>query len=282
MSILYSIKEAFAGFSKARVSTFITIFSNFFLIFILATFAILSSNVFRIVDVLNANDDMQAYLANTLSNAEIKNLKKELEENADIQEARYISKEDAANEFKKVFGDDIFDALEENPLPASFVILMNEKSRATLNLQRFAHELQQRVEIDEVVLHQESLETLVRFSRTSRIMLYALFVMVFVGSLFLISNTIRLIIMARRPLIDTMQLVGATNAFIRRPFIIEGILQGVLGSLGATLLVFMLMKVIALQWPGLILISTFAYFLLILSGLFFGYVGSMIAVKRFL
>ncbi len=282
MSIFYSTKEAFAGFAKARVSTFITIFSNFFLISILAGFAILSSNVFRIVDVLNANYDMQAYLANTLGKTEIENLKQELEEIADVQEVRYISKEDAAKEFKKVFGDDIFDALGDNPLPASFVILIKENSRTKRSLQHFAHELQKRAEIDEVVLHQEALDTLVKFSRISRFVLYALFVIVFIGSLFLISNTIRLIIMARRPLIDTMQLVGATNAFIRRPFIIAGVLQGFLGGLGAAFLVFVLMKVVALQWPGLILISRYTYFLLILSGIFFGYVGSMIAVKRFL
>jgi len=282
MSILYSIKEAFAGFSKARVSTFITIFSNFFLIFILATFVILSSNVFRIVDVLNADYDMQAYLANTLSDADIAGLKNELQQIADVQEVRYISKEDAAKEFKKMFGDDIFDALGDNPLPASFVILIKKDSRTKLHVQRFADDLQQKNEIDEVVLHQEALDALVKFSRISRIVLYALFVIVFLGSLFLISNTIRLIIMARRPLIDTMQLIGATNAFIRRPFIIEGVLQGLLGGLGAALLVFMLMKIVALQWPGLILMPRHIYFLLILSGVFFGYVGSMIAVKRFL
>lgn len=282
MSILYSIKEAFAGFAKAKVSTFITIFSNFFLIFILAAFAILSSNVFRIVNALNAGYDMQAYLANTLSDAEIENLKQELEKIVDVKEARYISKEDAAKEFKKVFGDDIFDALGDNPLPASFVILIKEKSRAKLNLRQFARELQKKAEIDEVVLHRQSLDTLVRFSRISQFVLYGLFVSVFLGSLFLISNTIRLIILARRPLIETMQLVGATNAFIRRPFIIEGVLQGLLGGIGAALLVFMLMKIVVLQWPGLILISRYTYFLMILSGIFFGYVGSIIAVKRFL
>ena len=282
MSILYSIKEALSGFSKARVSTFVTIFSSFFLIFILAIFAILSSNVYRIANILNANYDMQAYLSNTLSDSEIQLLKTELEQISDIKEVRYLSKEDAAEEFMQAFGNDIFDALEENPLPASFVILMYENSSRKRNIDEFALELQKRSEIDEAVLHQQSLDTLLKFSKISRIVLYVLFILVFTGSLFMISNTIRLIIIARRPLIDTMQLVGATNAFIKRPFIIQGVLQGFLGGAGAAFFVYVFMKIIDLQWPGLIVFSDFSYLFLLMSGVFFGLVGSIFAVKRFL
>ncbi len=282
MTLLYSIKEAISGFSKARFSTFITIFTIFFLLFILAVFAVLSSNVSRIVNVLNANYDMQAYLANTLTDIDIKNLKVELAQTPGVKEVRFISKEQAAEEFKQVFGEDIFDALDENPLPASFVILMDKDSDVKLNPEKFAQELQKRAEIDEVVLHQDAFNALVKFSRVSRIVLYTIFLIVLTGSLFMISNTIRLIIFARRPIIDTMQLVGATDSFIRMPFIIEGVLQGFLGGGAAALLVYMLMQLVALQWPGLILLSDYFYAALLLSGVIFGFVGSLFAVKRFL
>ena len=282
MSILYSIKEAISGFSKARISTVITIFSSFFLISILAIFAILSTNVYRIANILNANYDMQLYLSNILSDVEIQTLLNELKENPDIKDVNYISKQQAAAEFMKAFGEDVFDALEENPLPSSFVVSLYENSESKRDANVFAARLQERPEIDEVVLHQQSLDTLLKFSKISRIVLYALFVLVFTGSFFMISNTIRLIILARRPLIDTMQLVGATNSFIQRPFIIQGILQGFLGGAGAALLIYIAMKIIALQWPGLILISSNFYLLLMFAGIFFGFVGSLFAVKRFL
>ena len=282
MSILYSIKEAFAGFSKARVSTFITIFSSFFLIFLMAVFGILSSNVYRMANMLNASYDMQVFLANTLTSAEIQELQQNLRQNAEIKEIRYISKEEAAKEFKQAFGEDIFDALDENPLPASFVILLHENSPAKKSAEKFAQELQARPQIDEVVLHQQSLDSLLKFSRLSRIVLYALFALVFLGSFFLISNTIRLIIIARSPVIDTMKLVGATNAFIRRPFIIQGLLQGLLGGALASLLLFVCLQAAALQWPGMILVPRFYYIFLIGSGLAFGLIGSVFAVKRFL
>ena len=282
MSILYSIKEAISGFSKARISTVITIFSSFFLISILAIFAILSTNVYRIANILNANYDMQLYLSNILSDVEIQTLLNELKENPDIKDVNYISKQQAAAEFMKAFGEDVFDALEENPLPSSFVVSLYENSESKRDANAFAAHLQERPEIDEVVLHQQSLDTLLKFSKISRIVLYALFVLVFTGSFFMISNTIRLIILARRPLIDTMQLVGATNSFIQRPFIIQGILQGFLGGAGAALLIYIAMKIIALQWPGLILISSNFYLLLMFAGIFFGFAGSLFAVKRFL
>lgn len=282
MSFLYSIKEAFYGFSKARVSTFITIFASFFLISILAVFAVLSSNVYRIANILNANFDMQVYLANTLSDSEIQVLKHDLEKRDDIKEVRYISKEQAAEEFMQAFGNDIFDALEENPLPASFVLLLFENSSAKRDVDAFAAELQSQSEIDEVVLHQQSLNTLLKFSKISRLVLYILFVLVFLGSLFMISNTIRLIILARRPLIDTMKLVGATNAFIQRPFLIQGVLQGSIGGGAAAGFVYLFIKFVTLQWPGLILFPNYSYLILIFSGVFFGLVGSIFAVKRFL
>ncbi len=282
MTLFYSIKEAISGFSKARLSTFITIFTIFFLLFILAVFAILSSNVYRIVNVLNANYDMQVYLSNTLTDAEIESLNREFRQMPGVKEVRFISKEAAASEFKQVFGEDIFDALEENPLPASLVILMNEDTKVKLNLEKIAKDLQKRPEIDEVVLHQDAFNALVKFSRISRIVLYTIFVIVLAGSLFMISNTIRLIILARRPIIDTMQLVGATDAFIRRPFIIEGVLQGFLGGGAAAFLVYLLMQLVALQWPGLILLPNYFYAMLLLAGVLFGLVGSLFAVKRFL
>ena len=79
-----------------------------------------------------------------------------------------------------------------------------------------------------------------------------------------------------------MKLVGATNAFIRRPFLIEGILQGLLGGGLVVVVLLMIFKVINWQWPGLVYIPNELYGMILLTGLLFGFVGSIFAIKRFL
>lgn len=280
MSLLYSTKEAFSGFAKARISTFITISTVFFLLFLLGIVAILTLNMSRLVTVLNANNDVQAFLANTLSEADIDRLRNEITNMDGVMDVQYISKADAAAEFKKEFGDDIFDALDENPLPASFIIKISEDGETQVD--DFAKQLEERPDIDEVLMQQSALNALVRFSSVSQIVMYLLLFLVFLGSLFMISNTIRLIIFARQQIIDTMKLVGATDSFIRRPFILQGVIQGVLGGLFSFFLLYIILQIVNFQWPGLIITPNWMYWAIISTGLVFGYLGSLFAIKRFL
>ena len=127
MSLTYSIKEAMTGFAKARLSTAITIFTVFFLLFFLGIVAILTLNMNRLVSTLNANHDVQVFLANTLTDEDIDQVKSEIAEMSGVLDVHYISKEAAAREFKKEFGDNIFDALGENPLPASLVVKVDQR-----------------------------------------------------------------------------------------------------------------------------------------------------------
>ncbi len=279
MNLTYSLKEAFSGFAKARFSTIITVFSVFFLLFILGVVAMLSLNVTRLVTVLNANHDLQVFLANTLTDEEIVAFHAEIELMEGVFKVDYISKEDAAAEFENEFGEDIFDALEENPLPASFIIQLNDDYGQT---DRFAKELQERPQVDDVVMQQNAINALVKFSSVSRIVLYILLLLVFFGSLFMISNTIRLIIFARQNIIDTMKLVGATDNFIRRPFIFQGLIQGALGGVFAFLFIYIIVKIVDLQWPGLIFTPDWMYWGILSTGLLFGYIGSLFAIRRFL
>ena len=282
MNIFYSLREACSGFAKARISALITVFTVFFLLLFLAIVAVLSLNMNRLVNVLNANHDLHVFLANTLTDVEIDQLSKELSDLEGVVDLDYISKEKAAAEFKKEFGDDIFDALEENPLPASFIIKLDEGSKMRISVDDFANNLERMPEIDQVLLHRGALNVLVKFSSVSRVVLYLLFFVVFIGSLFMISNTIRLIIFARRQIIETMKLVGATDSFIRRPFLFEGIFQGLLGGTITVVAIYLLVKIIDLQWPGFVVVPQELYIIIVLSGILFGLIGSLFAIRRFL
>ncbi|RPI03386.1 MAG: ABC transporter permease [Calditrichaeota bacterium] len=282
MSLSYSVKEAVKGFSKARVSAAITIFTVFFLLLLLAVFFIFYVNANRLIEVLNAQYDIQVYLSNALTDSEIEILQARVRKMEPVESVEYISKKKAAAEFRKEFGEDIFALLDENPLPASFVISLKNAVKNRDEITRFINRLRAEEGIDEVVYQYGALNALVRFSRNLNIISIILFVLVFCGSFFMVSNTLRLIIIARKNIIDSMKLVGATHSFIRRPFIIGGMLQGLIGGLAADLVLWLGFKAASWQWPGIITLPQILFPLLLVTGVLFGILGSLFAVKRYL
>ena len=188
-SWIYSIKEAFSGFAQARFSTFITVFAIFFLILILSIFAVLTLNVNRIMNVLNANYDIQVFLSNTISAAERQSLEKKIHDLDGVTHVQFISKEEAAQEFKKEFGEDIFDVLEENPLPASFVVSLEEGFRSRASVEQLGRQLEDELGIDEVVYHQAAFNVLIQFSHVSKTVMGVLFFLVLLWFLTLFGSS---------------------------------------------------------------------------------------------
>lgn len=280
--LIYSFKEAFSGFSKARISTAITVFTIFFLIFVLSIFVVLSLNVQRLVNVLNAKHDLQVFISNAFTENEASALRAKIASMDQIVAIVYISKEEASREFRREFGADIFSLLEENPLPASFVITLKDKFVGQEAIRQFIKRLEAEEGIDEVLYQRGPIDALLRFSRISKTVSLIVFSLVLLGSLFMVSNTLRLIIIARKSIIDTMKLVGATSSFIRRPFLIEGMLQGVTGGFTAAFILWVSLKIINWQWPGVISAPNELYAGAILVGFLFGLFGSLFAVKRYL
>lgn len=281
MNFGYSIKEAVAGFKRARVSTFITILIVSFLLFMITFFSVLMLNVNRIIGVLHANHDLQAFISNTLNRDDIVVMQSKLSEINGVSKVEYISKENAAKEFIAEFGDDIFSILDENPLPASFVITI-DNDLTDNQKQIFVKNIEQFDGIDEVIILGGTLNLLVKLSNVSQKLFFILTIFVAFGSLLIVSNTIRLIILERKQIIDTMKLVGATQEFIQRPYIIEGLIQGLFGGLFSSISVFLIIKIVNYNWPGIIFFPFFYYLLIIGAGFLLGFFGSLIAIKRFL
>lgn len=282
MSLRYSIQEAFTGLNRAKVSTLIAVTTVAFLLFIISVFGIVSLNVNRLIHVLNTKIDIQAFISNTLDDTKIANLGAKLINIEGVENVEYVSKEKAAKEFQKEFGDELFNILEDNPLPSSFNISLKDDLKNLNAIKDIAQQVEKDKGIDEVVYHSQALNILNRFSKIAKAVNIIVFSLVMLGSLFVISNTIRLIIMTRKHILETMKLVGATSAFVRLPLILEGVIQGLLGGIVAFLFVASVVKIIDWQWPGLVFISPDILVMLIVMGFLFGLAGSLIAIKRFL
>ncbi|HZD60779.1 MAG TPA: permease-like cell division protein FtsX, partial [Anaerolineae bacterium] len=206
----------------------------------------------------------------------------------EIKSVTYVSKDEALERLKKEFkNSDLLDYINENPLPASLEVTLKDPQKAN----QIADRLKGRPEITDIKHDREIVDKLLAVTKVAR-----WFIAVFVGllafaSLVLIANAIRLAIYARRKEVTIMRLVGASNWFIRWPFLLEGILQGFTGALIAIILLYVA-KVTVMDNINRALVFLQIgssqqefyqlMFGLIVAGAMIGAAGSAFALRRFL
>lgn len=203
-----------------------------------------------------------------------------------VDEAEYVSKAEAQAIFLEEFGEGAEVFLDEPFLPASIKLRVASAYANPDSLSSLVEEISTWNRVDEVVFNQP---LLVKVQQNLRLLTTAgllLGVIVVLASVFLVANTIRLTIYARRLLIRTMKLVGATDSFIRRPFIVEGMVQGLGAGLVAALVLWGFQSMISGYLPQMGASSTMIVLAtssgLVTAGVLLGWLGSYFAVRRFI
>ena len=185
---------------------------------------------------LGAKPQISLYLASSTSPAEIGKLGDKLRRHEAIETVEFIARDAALKQLRQSTGmADVIDGLAQNPLPDAFIV--HPKSRDPATLEALRNELQAGAGVENAKLDSDwlrKLEAILDFGRLAVALLAALLSFALVAITF---NTIRLQILTRRQEIEVAKLIGATDAFIRRPFLYFGMLQGLLGGVGAWLLV---------------------------------------------
>ncbi len=279
---LYSITEGLKGLLRARFSTFASISIIFLSLILIGVFIVFILNVQRLINQIQSRMELEIFIDNSYTIEQIEELRRQITVIDGIDSVCYISKEEAANIFKEQFGQDIFEILDENPLPSSFQIKLKPDFRSVAKAQQMSDVINQLEGVDEVLYRQDLLILLERYIRIFLVIMLGIGLILAIGSIFLVSNTIKLIIFSRSTIIEIMKLVGATRQFIRRPFLVEGVIQGLIGGFLAALFLYMIFRIIKLEIPGIILIDKKNYIILIVLGMLFGLFGSLIALRKFL
>jgi cell division transport system permease protein len=231
--------------------------------------------------------------ASTDTPEQIDAMRKELEANPGVESFKYVDQEGAYNEFKKLFADspDLIATVSPEILPSSFRVVPVEKDANAI--EDLADQFKDKAGVKEVALASETIQVIQSFTgRLSTIVVIVAMILLAAAAL-LIFNTIRMAMFARRREIEVMKLVGATNWFIRVPFMLEGLIQGVAGALLAIggLAVFKPFFEDMLDPEQIPLVSGFVvtssealliYTALAIVGCLVGAAGAGIAVTRFL
>lgn len=256
-------------------------------LFMLGLLGLVIINAKKLSDHVKENIGFQVVLKDTITKAELDLLKQNLGSSAYTKRVDYISKDEAAQKLKKDLGEDFISFLGYNPLLSSLDVKLNADYANTDSLAGFEKELLQKHYVKEVIYHKDMIRQVNENARVVGLCILVLSVLLLIVAVVLINNTIRLSIYAKRFLLRTQYLVGATQGFIRRPFILKGIRQGVIAGVlaGAALFGFLVLltnyipdilklqdeNILALLFGGIILIGV------LISGL-----SAALSVNRYL
>lgn len=196
---------------------------------LLGSFVLISLNISNYLDRLGEANVVRVFPSFTATQSEVYDLQKALESADNVASVTYVPKDEGAAEFKESYSEygDILDGFEENPLPDKFIITLKDMTKTSETISKL-----QKIEgVERVTWSASATSTILTIKRVLEIAGAAIVVILAVISAFIISNTIRASMQNRRLEIGIMRLVGAKNSFISKPFIIEGLTIGVIGSI---------------------------------------------------
>lgn len=286
----YFIQEVFHSLRRNNWMTFASIGTVAVSLFVLGVFLILVLNMNRLAGMLESQVQISVYLEDHLTDREKRQIGYDIESLQGIDSVTYVDRETAKERLKERLGDQkyLLDALsEDNPLPDAFEVTVT--TPAVVESAAGAIAAMQGVE--EAKYGEDVVEHLFDITRLMRIFGFVLMGLLGGATLFIISNTIRLTVFARRKEIAIMKYVGATDWFIRWPFLLEGIVLGCIGGFIAAVALRSFYAAMAAK-----IYSTLAFFPLmpqypfmnyvtlaiLLAGIVIGAIGSVISLKRFL
>ena len=286
MKIKYLISEAFRGLRAAKISTLATVFTITLSLILIIIFVTLSINSNKLIKSIKDKVEIEVFLTDDITNDEINDLREKIRSIGGVRNITYISKNDAAKIFESEWGKEMLDVLESNPLPASLRINLYDEYKSLERMSRMKTQIAAYQKVDDITYPEKYLETIEKNSSIILTVNLISLIIISLSSIFLVSNTIRLVIASRKKLIDLLKLLGAKSSFIVTPFLIEGFILGLIGAAISGIILIGLDYYVSskLLDNGLKMsILTPEYIIYTAAiGIFLGIFGSAISVKRFL
>jgi cell division transport system permease protein len=282
----YSIKEGLSGLKRARFSSVASTSAMSIALVLIGMFAIVSFQANSVSDWLKQRVGELELFIEDIDPASTQALHARAEITPGVAEATYVSKQEAEEIFRSEFGDEAELFFDSAFLPASIKVKISPDYANADSLEALAAEFASWNRVDDVIYNQSLLRKVQDNLSLITILGVALGLLVLFASTFLVANTIRLTIYARRLMIRTMKLVGATDSFIRSPFIVEGVSQGIIASIIAVFILSTLYGTVQNYIPQMSEISMGVGILLgvsqLMFGIILGWAGSFFAVRRFI
>ena len=289
----FFIREGFRSLKRNSTMSAAAITSVIAALLVIGIFFIIVINIDYAATKLESQIEMMVYLEDGLSENIIDTMETEIRSINGVKSVEFISKDTALSNLEKNWGENsyLLEGLEgDNPLPDAFLITLSDPSDASgvaLSVSSISN-------IEKVVYGKEELANLLNATYVMRMSSVVIILILLFISIFIIANTIKLTLYARRREIGIMKYVGATDWFVRMPFIIEGIVVGMIGAVVSTVILgagyYYCSGLVKNQMIGFMSISLIPFnqiivsmvILLIIVGVVIGAVGSLISVRKFI
>lgn len=241
--VSYFIRKTFSNIRAYPLVNLLSITTISIALFIFFTYLLLYINLNNLLVSLGEEVQITVYLEDFLSDEATAKLKNEILEIKEVEGASYISKEDALKYLEETFSGqgEVLEGLSKNPLPASFEVKLKTRFRTPEDVALVAKKIDRMNGVNDVVFAREWLSRFYEVLKIVRIAGIVIGAVLSIAVVAIIAITIKLTIFAKRDEIEIMKLVGGTNFFLKIPMILEGMLQGLLGSviaMGALFLVY--------------------------------------------
>ena len=285
----FAVKSALAHCKRNKLMSTFSITTTSVMLLMLGSFLVVIASLNVTLRALESKVDVVAYIKDQADPAQVQNLRDSLSQNADVASVAYVDKDEAMARMKDTLGDkaQLLSQVAGNPLPASVEVSLKFATSAPA----LADLLSQNSVVEEVDYKRDVVDRLLAITTFLRLAGLVIVGGLGVITLFIIVNTTRIAMFARRQEIEIMKLVGATDWFVRWPFIFEGMFLGLLGALLTTVLIAAGYQPMLQHVSGLLTFLPLAFdptFLpkllgvLLAGGLVIGGLGSYISVRRFL
>jgi len=289
----YFLSEGFRNVFKNKKSTFSCLGVMFATMFLFGVFFAFGKNINNVVSGLEKEQGMQVFMEKYATEEDINKLKDELNQIQGINSVTFVSKEEAYNSMKERLKDnqEVMNGIEPQAFAVSYMITL---TNLDLNNQVY-NEISALEGVRKIQNDRDTIQKLAKIGDTIKVITFVMFAILILISLFIISNTIKLTVHARRKEISIMKYVGATNGFIRTPFMVEGVTIGLISAIISILVVGggynyitnMLYKSGTFQELNINLLSfndLFGQIILVymLLGAGIGIIGSSISMKKYL
>jgi len=277
--------------SKRRVagSYFMSMMSIALVLFLLGVFALLMMHAQKLSNHIKENIGFEIIMNSNVKESNILKLQKELDAMPAVKSTEYITKDEAMRRLSEDLGEDFMQWLgnEENPLLPSIDVRFNAAWANNDSIMVIQNQLRKNPDIQEIYYQKSLVGVINQNMRRIGIALVAASLILLIIAITLIRNTIRLSIYSKRFLVRSMQLVGATPAYIRRPFICSGVMQGFFGALLADLFLALLLYGLNQRLPELALVQDYKIVVgilvgIICLGILLGGLSTRLALRKYL
>ncbi|MFH1823899.1 MAG: permease-like cell division protein FtsX [Candidatus Firestonebacteria bacterium] len=276
------IKESLVTFKKNKFITLTTIVVLTFNLFVVGIFAILIINLNLFLENIKENVEVALFLKEGLNKEEIDKILIEAKMRPGVDDCVFVSKEDALKEFGETDElKDYINAIDVNPLPDSIRVNINKNYKSIERVRNLVDSLKTINNIIEVHYQKEEMERLFGIVNVIKSIMLGLSLILITSLILIASGAIRISIFARKEEIKSMRLSGMSNWFIKSIFIVECIIQGLISSILATILLYVLEKIvydkINIIWSGRWLVVNYKFALfIILLGVSIGFLSSLL------